>query len=239
MTRAAISKHAIALLSLAVPALCWAAPPFGRAETPREPAAARGERVRVYELYARVTSYHNVPGDPLNGGPFNFMGRRLVAGRSAAGPSSLAGALVHVPDFQPGTPSMRVSPELRRLITRKKYDGFFVIDDIGSAITFLRGGRPARWMERVPLAELSRYSLARREAVLDLDIMIPDAMLAETYENPLCLVRVYQADLEGLHWIASPSPVWKGQKPYFDTILRHGAFMELLDGEPVIANADP
>ena len=238
--RAAISKCTAPLLLFAALALllCPSTPPCG-AEPYRKAAPAAAGEVRVYELYARVTSYHNAPGDPLNGGPLNFMGRLLVAGRSAAGPSVLAGSLVEVPDFHPATPSPRVSQELRRLIARRGYDGFFVIDDIGSAITFLRGGKPARWLEQASLDELSRYSLSRREAVLDLDIMIPDTVLAELYENPLCRVRVYQADLGDLRWIASPSPVWRGKKPYFDTVRRHGAYMELLGEKPMVANAGP
>lgn len=219
---------------------------FGGASLPAARAGTRGEipdheagRVRVYELYARVTAYHNGPGDSVNGGPLNFMGRLLVTGRSAAGPSSLAGSLVEVPDFHPETESDWVSPALRRFITDMEYDGFFVLDDIGTAITFLRGGRQVRGMEGMSLGELSRYSLSRREAVLDLDIMVPDAVLAEDYENPLCRVRVYQAEAAGVRWIHSPSPIWQGRKPFFDTVLRHAFFMHLIENEPLVADAEP
>lgn len=73
-------------------------------------AHAEGPPVVAHELYAHVTAYHDAPGDIVNGGRFNFMGRRLQAGYSAAGPPAIAGAFVEIPDFDPDVFSTSVSP---------------------------------------------------------------------------------------------------------------------------------
>jgi len=182
-----------------------------------------------YELYAHVTAYHDQPGDRVNGGRLNFMGRRLQAGYSAAGPPVLAGAFVEVPDFDPAVYSTTVSARLRKFIRSRGYSGLFVIDDIGREITFLRRGRRADWQPGSTLQSLSEYSLRTGDPVIDIDVMIPDPKLAASYRNRRCRVVIYQAGTSDFRWVPSRNPVWKGRKPVFNTIERHRRFFPLLD----------
>jgi hypothetical protein len=190
----------------------------------------RGDSARLesYEMYANVTAYHNKPGDTLNGGSRNYMGLPLRTGYSAAGPADLAGLLVEVPDFNPERDESAVSEELRNFIRRKGYSGYFVIDDIGTWITFLKDGKRADLREGSSLDELSRYSLSSGEPVVDIDIMIPEEPLARSYVNRRCLVRLYVADVGEVRWVTSRSRRWKGKKPIFDTLERHRRYMTLL-----------
>jgi len=185
-------------------------------------------RLKSYPMYANVTAYHNRPGDVLNGGPRNFMGLPLRTGFSAAGPADLAGLLVEVPDFDPERKEAAVSEELRRFIRQEGYSGYFVIDDIGRWITFLRNGKRTELREGWTLGELSDYSLGSGEPVLDIDIMIPKEHLARSYVNRRCLVRLYEANVGEVQWVTSRSRRWKGKKPIFDTLERHRRYMVLL-----------
>jgi hypothetical protein len=190
----------------------------------------RGDSARLesYEMYANITAYHNKPGDTLNGGSRNYMGLPLRTGYSAAGPADLAGLLVEVPDFNPQRSEPAVSDELRSFIRREGYSGYFVIDDIGTWITFLKDGKRADLREGGSLAELSRYSLRSGEPVVDIDVMIPEEPLARSYVNRRCLVRLYVADVGEMRWVTSRSRRWKGKKPIFDTLERHRRYMTLL-----------
>ena len=197
--------------------------------------------LQVYELYARITTYHNTPGDAINGGSLNFMGRKLLAGYSAAGPSFLAGYFVEVPDFNARREAPNVSGRLQALLREKDYNGLFVIDDIGSSITFLKKGKSVQWQEGSSLDELSTYSLRTGDPVVSIDIMIPNRRLAESYRNDKCLIRIFRGDIGDFRWTPSASPVWKGRKPLFDTRDRYERYLALLAEEkkflqPVVAN---
>lgn len=184
--------------------------------------------LQSFAMYAHVTAYHNQPGDALNGGPRNFMGRPLRPGYSAAGPADLAGFLVEVPDFNPERRESEVSEELRRFIRKEGYSSFFVIDDIGRWITFLNRGKSTELEAEWSLAKLSEYSLSSGDPVVDIDIMIPEERLARSYTNRNCLVRLYVTDFSDVRWVNSSSSRWKGKKPIFDTLELHGHYMALL-----------
>jgi len=188
-------------------------------------------RLKSYAMYANITAYHNKPGDNLNGGSRNYMGLPLRTGYSAAGPADLAGLLVEVPDFNPERSESAVSEELRSFIRQEGYSGYFVIDDIGTWITFLKDGKRTDLREGWSLAELSRYSLSSGEPVVDIDIMIPEEPLARSYANRRCLVRLYVADVGEVKWVTSRSRRWRGKKPVFDTLERHRRYMVLLQDQ--------
>lgn len=192
-------------------------------------ALAEEPPVVAHELYAHVTAYHDAPGDIINGGRFNYMGRRLQAGYSAAGPAAIAGALVEIPDFDPTVFSTTVSRPLRRFVRSRGYSGLFVVDDIGRDITFLRKGRRADWQPGWTLASLSEYSLRTGEAVVDIDVMIPDPTLAASYLNRRCRIVIYETTRSDFRWVPSRSPVWDGRKPVFNTVERFNRYLPLLE----------
>jgi hypothetical protein len=208
--------------ALTLSALFFAAGSGGaRADTPA---------VAAYELFAHVTAYHDAPGDAVNGGRLNYMGYRLQAGYSAAGPPALVGAIVEIPDFDPVVFSTSVSRPLRRFIRSRGYTGLFVIDDIGRDITFLHRGRRAYWQPDWSLAKLSEHSLRTGEAVVDIDVMIPRPELAASYINRKCRIVIYETERSGFRWVPSRSPVWGGSKPVFDTVERFRRYVPLLEG---------